>query len=344
MSRLSRRRLLKLTAAAAVASPIFCVRRAWGASGFDPIAPEPPPAPLGRVTNETLKMRALPTTQSGIVTQLIRDQVLLLDSQVVGQEVFEGNPLWYGTREGFVYSAYVQPIEPVLNDPDPDAARRRYWAEVTVPFTDARATPDPAARAVERFYFTCAFRVVGAQQDSGGGWWYRVQEGWGYVPGPWVRAEHLRFFPPEDLTPISPDMRDKRIFVDLTEQTMTCFEEGRGVLTCKVSSGYGDFGTPVGRHRVLFKVPAQRMKGGTGNDAYNLPGVAFPTYLTWSGVAVHSAYWHNDFGRRRSHGCLNVPADVARWVWRWTSPAAPYTSAIYYTPAGAQGTVVEVVG
>jgi lipoprotein-anchoring transpeptidase ErfK/SrfK len=83
------------------------------------------------------------------------------------------------------------------------------------------------------------------------------------------------------------------------------------------------------------------MTGRVGADYYDLPGMPFPTYITASAVAIHGTYWHNDYGRPRSHGCLNVPSPVARWFWRWTAPSAPY-AAIYRTPWDAQGTVVNV--
>ncbi len=94
----------------------------------------------------------------------------------------------------------------------------------------------------------------------------------------------------------------------------------------------------VGRFAIYSKLTSTRMTG----PGYDLPGVPFPTYITWKGVAIHGAYWHNDFGRPRSHGCLNVPAPVARWFWRWTTPSAPYEAAIYYAPKDAKGTVVQV--
>jgi lipoprotein-anchoring transpeptidase ErfK/SrfK len=47
------------------------------------------------------------------------------------------------------------------------------------------------------------------------------------------------------------------------------------------------------------------------------------TYFHWWGTAIHGTYWHNDFGRPRSHGCVNVPNEIAKWVYRWTTPAVP---------------------
>ncbi len=303
---------------------------------------EPPPAPLGRVTTDFLNVRRSPTTDSGLVHTLLRDGIMPLVEQVVGQAVLAHNPIWYRTDIGYVYSSFVQPINPTQNKPEPERAYTWFWGEVTAPYTDSRVAPDSKANVYLRLRYTGVFRVIGATQDVNGQWWYRLQEGVTYGPGPWAPAVDIRPIDPSELTPLSPEVRDKRIEVNLAGQTMTAYENGEPVMTCRVSSGYGSFGTPVGRHTVLFKYPTARMTGGEGADYYDLPGVGFPTFLTWNGVAIHAAYWHNDFGRPRNRGCLNVPAAVARWVWRWTAPAAPYANASYFTPAGAQGTPVIV--
>ncbi|MBN9188735.1 MAG: L,D-transpeptidase, partial [Microbacterium sp.] len=33
--------------------------------------------------------------------------------------------------------------------------------------------------------------------------------------------------------------------------------------------------------------------------------------------ALHGAYWHHNFGHRMSHGCVNMPLDVAKFVYYW---------------------------
>ncbi len=341
---LKRRTVLKWAGrlAAAACIPLIRVGAVEAAGTTQQFGAEPAPAPLGRVTTDFLNVRRSPTTHSALVRTLLRDGIMPLIEQVVGQAVIAHNPIWYRTDIGYVYSSFVQPINPTRNQPDPKRAATWFWGEVTVPYTDARLAPDPNARFFLRLYYTGVFRVIGAAQDAGGQWWYRLQEGVTYGPGPYVPAVDIRPIDPAELTPLSPEVRDKRIEINLARQIMTAYENGRPVLTSRVSSGYGNFGTPVGRHTVLFKYPTVRMTGGEGADSYDLPGVAFPTFLTWNGVAIHAAYWHNDFGRPRSHGCLNVPAHVARWVWRWTAPPAPYANASYFTPDGVQGTPVIV--
>jgi hypothetical protein len=59
-------------------------------------------------------------------------------------------------------------------------------------------------------------------------------------------------------------------------------------------------------------------------------------------LALHTAYWHDQFGVRRSRGCLNLAPRDARWLYFWSDPQVPpgWTSAIGV--AEAPGSVVRV--
>ena len=213
------------------------------------------------------------------------------------------NNVWFKTAEGYVFSSYVQPIENIKNMPElMDVVQQSCWGEVTVPYTDAYPAPTSSVPARQRLYYTGVFRIVDATTDERGVWWYRPKEGYAYVPSDWVVASDIRQIHPEELMPISPDSQNKFIWVELSTQTLVAYENGVPVLSSRVSSGYGDFFTPVGDHSVICKWPTARMTGGTGDDYYDLPG-----------VAIHTAYWHNDFGVMCSHGCLNVPSAVSCW-------------------------------
>ena len=125
-------------------------------------------------------------------------------------------------------------------------------------------------------------------------------------------------FLPSEFTPISPLAKDKRIEVSLKDQKLYAYEGDTLVYTARCATGARftiedvglvDFTTPIGEHTVVRKRPSRHMHGFEGRaDAYDLPGVPFCTYFTQSGAAVHGAYWHNDFGHPRSHGCVNVLA------------------------------------
>jgi lipoprotein-anchoring transpeptidase ErfK/SrfK len=41
-------------------------------------------------------------------------------------------------------------------------------------------------------------------------------------------------------------------------------------------------------------------------------------YFTTVGHAFHGTYWHNNFGAVMSHGCINVPMNLASVLYEWT--------------------------
>ena len=355
MTELTRRYFLKLagsTLCAAAALPFTNLARLYAAEGAtnEDVLPaydlrhlanplDAPPASLGRVATWSVRIYAEATRQSKFVRLARRDDVLPLYEQVVGEAVTSYNTIWYKTDDGYVHSAWVQPVEDILNPVD--LAQNNFWGEVTVPFSDSRRAPNPDTGRYIRIYYTGVFRVVEGVMGTDNQPWYRLQDGITWSPGPYVPAAYIRRIDPAELTPLSPGAR-KRVEVDLKAQTITAYENDVPVLISRVASGYGENRTPSGTHHVLFKSPTSRMIGGEGGDYYDLPGVPFPTYFTWRAAAIHGAYWHNDFGHPRSHGCLNVPAPVARWFWRWTEPVAPYEAAKYNTPRDETGTEIKV--
>ncbi len=351
MTDLTRRYFLKLagsTVCAAAALPFVNLAQRYAAKPISdgnmplgqlvsPLAA--PPASLGRVATYSVAVYAEATRHSTLVRQAHRDDILPLYEQIVGEAVTSYNAIWYKTDGGYVHSAWVQPVENILNPVD--LAQNNFWGEVTVPFSDSRRAPNPDTGRYMRVYYTCVFRVIEVVTGKDDQPWYRLQDGITWSPGPYVPAAHIRRIDPSELTPLSPGA-SKRVEVDLKAQTITAYENDVPVLTSLVASGYGANRTPTGTHHVLFKCPASRMTGGEGSGYYDLPGVPFPSYFTPQAAAIHGAYWHNDFGHPRSHGCLNVPAPVARWFWRWTEPSAPYDAKRYDTPRGGTGTEIKV--
>jgi hypothetical protein len=84
------------------------------------------------------------------------------------------------------------------------------------------------------------------------------------------------------------------------------------------------------------------MTDGAGDAAnYDLPGVPWVSFFTGNGDAFHGAYWHNDFGDPRSHGCINTPDNVAKFIYLWSNPYVPPGEDYLHLPG--EGTRVEVV-
>lgn len=108
----------------------------------------------------------------------------------------------------------------------------------------------------------------------------------------------------------------KRIEVNLTTQTLRAYEGGKVVYTTVISSGIKRYPTVTGTYRIYAKLLSQRMRGGTGADRYDLPNVPNVMYF-YKGYAIHGTYWHNNFGRPMSHGCVNANLKAATWLYKW---------------------------
>jgi LysM repeat protein len=122
--------------------------------------------------------------------------------------------------------------------------------------------------------------------------------------------------PPAEPTPPMGKYGPKWVDVDLTTQTMVAYEGETTVYTARVSSGTWDHPTVLGTYRVYAKYVTTRMKGGEGIERYDIPDVPYTMYF-YADYALHGAYWHNNFGNPMSHGCVNLPVDVAKWMYDW---------------------------
>jgi lipoprotein-anchoring transpeptidase ErfK/SrfK len=116
---------------------------------------------------------------------------------------------------------------------------------------------------------------------------------------------------------------EKWIEVDLAKQQLTAWEGNKIVRQFLVSTGrWGP--TPPGTFHIWYKTRSQRMTGGSKalGDFYDLPNV--PNNMFFNGpIAIHGAYWHNNFGHPMSHGCVNEPLADAAWMFEWAGPTVP---------------------
>lgn len=119
---------------------------------------------------------------------------------------------------------------------------------------------------------------------------------------------------------------ERWIEIDLSDQKLKAWDGNTLYLETLVSSGLPWYPTPVGEFSVWAKVRATKMEGGTGKYYYYLPNVPFVMFFqndkvpSWRGYGLHGTYWHSDFGRVRSHGCVNLPTSIADKLYYWTSP------------------------
>ncbi|SEC07182.1 L,D-transpeptidase family protein [Microbacterium hydrocarbonoxydans] len=110
----------------------------------------------------------------------------------------------------------------------------------------------------------------------------------------------------------------RKIDVNLSRQTATLYENGAVVRSWAISSGKSATPTDTGNFTVYAHVREQTMKSREPDGSITeTPNVPWVTYFNGD-EGFHGTYWHNDFGNPRSHGCVNMPIDVARFVYEWS--------------------------
>ena len=104
--------------------------------------------------------------------------------------------------------------------------------------------------------------------------------------------------------------------VNLSNQTTTLYSGDTPIRTFIISSGLPGTPTVTGTFYVWHKNTQQTMSGGSreAGTYYSIPNVHWNTYF-YRDYAFHEAYWHNDFGQPRSHGCVNMRAEDAKTLY-----------------------------
>jgi lipoprotein-anchoring transpeptidase ErfK/SrfK len=91
-----------------------------------------------------------------------------------------------------------------------------------------------------------------------------------------------------------------------------------------------------------WKIISKNMTAGNTQAGYSTPAVPWNTFIHGDGVAIHGAFWHNDFGEKRSHGCINVKPEDAKWIFRWTTPYITLQQSEQRMTYPDHGTIVSV--
>jgi lipoprotein-anchoring transpeptidase ErfK/SrfK len=179
--------------------------------------------------------------------------------------------------------------------------------------------------------------------------------------GAWLSSVDVRVARPAPL-PKGVAAGEKWIDVDTGEQIVTAYEGEIPVYITMVSSGR--FGSPTvkGEYRIWSKIAAIAMDNtddekeddeeeeATDTDSdtaeeephlFSLHDVPWTEFFKDS-YALHGVYWHDAFGNRRSHGCVNLSPKDAAWFYNWTEPAIPNGFWAVYSTKNYPGTLVRI--
>ena len=151
-------------------------------------------------------------------------------------------------------------------------------------------------------------------------------------PGEWVYHTWVGIVRP---VPRPEGVSGRWVAVDLYEQTLAAFEDDRMVFATLISSGLPGWETNEGLFNIWARFESDRMTGAEGAaDYYYLENVPYTMYFDGD-ISLHGTYWHDGFGYRHSHGCVNMSITDARWLFNWTS-AEPFREAPVYVFSSGQ--------
>lgn len=147
--------------------------------------------------------------------------------------------------------------------------------------------------------------------------------------GDWVGDRHAGRVDPAKKMPAWGKNGEKWIDVNLTKQVLVAYEGTKAVYATLISSGeagLGDHETTKSTKRGIFRIHTKYISITMDSDAvgeeFELRDVPYVQYFE-DGYALHGAYWHDKFGKPKSHGCINLSPEDARRLFWWTEPQVP---------------------
>ncbi|MCZ6807559.1 MAG: L,D-transpeptidase [Deltaproteobacteria bacterium] len=158
------------------------------------------------------------------------------------------------------------------------------------------------------------------QIETTKGAWTKLRE------GGWTKTADLarpRVVPP----PAGVGAHDRWIDVDIDQQVLVAYEGETPRYATLISSGRANRAseTPLGVFELWAKLDYTDMDDIERTDVrqnYSIQDVPWVQFFKGS-YGFHAAFWHNDFGRRRSHGCINLSPADARYLFQFTEPVLP---------------------
>ncbi len=179
------------------------------------------------------------------------------------------------------------------------------------PFPAPDVEPPEDTQRLDRYTFV---EIYDAAEGEDGAIWFDIGG------GRWIEDSYLGLVD-VDPRPERVGRSDFWVEVDLYQQTVAAYEGNRMVYATLASTGLPGFETNEG----LFTVYARHLEwdmwgGEVGDDYYYLQDVPHTMFFDQE-IALHGAYWHDNFGEVRSHGCVNLPPRSAEWIFYWSENA-----------------------
>ncbi len=307
----------------------------WVHSGWvrllDDGEPEPEPTRRGIVTADVLNVRARPgvATDNPPVDRLVRGtEVFLYEEAVVA------GATWYRIGTGrWVHGGWIRivttnaDVQPTVCDSLNDTRQELSGAALPVGWVvsstlNVRAEPATTSAMVGTVYHNQSLNIL-EERVVAGQKWYRIGAG-RWVYGANIGVARLKARPSSIRT------NERWVGINLSEQTVVAYEGDKPVYAALAATGMTYTPTVQGIFRTWGRFVSRKMVGGSAATGgyYYLEEVPWTCYF-YSGYALHAAYWHDAFGRPRSHGCVNLSPYDAWWIFKWSEPGGANSPAVY---------------
>ena len=215
------------------------------------------------------------------------------------------------------------------------------WVLPFAPSIETKHTPgygkeDPTGRSVSQYQIVQVYstRIVDGEE------WDLI------APDEWIDGRYIGKVNPTTTPPAGIE-NGRWIEINLFEQTMAVYDQGRLVFATLIATGLDPFFTKPGLFQIQRKLDSTLMSGSFAEDRsdyYYLEDVPWTMYYDHA-RALHGAYWRTAFGYPQSHGCVNLsPADshwlydwanIGDWVYVWDPSGQTPTDPNYYGEGGA---------
>lgn len=193
------------------------------------------------------------------------------------------------------------------------------WLQEAVKYRrDEQGNIVPTKESWSRHSFIPA--TGGMAKGDHGRWYWEMRDG------------SLAFYPDVTILKTAPrpqavGPKDKWLHVRVTWGWAIAYEGSTPVYATAISPGIDGISsrahaTAKGKQHVDWKLLSSDMSGRDKGKDWFVDEVPWTQYYKGN-FAVHGAWWHDDFGRPKSHGCINVPPADAMWLFGWMDPQLP---------------------
>ena len=229
-----------------------------------------------------------------------------------GQWVAEDHITWADVSEFSGVEIHTQPERPFA-----------WMLAEAYPSRFPGGPQDKSAEMIERYTL---MNIYGVEYVDGWEW---------YLVGPNEWVQQIRVAKVQPIArPEGVGKHDRWIAIDLYEQTAVAYEGDRMVFASLISSGLPQWGTHEGLFQVYDRFEATRMSGAAGQpDFYFIEEVPYVLYFDGD-IALHGTYWHDRFGYRQSHGCVNLSIMDSWWMYEFTKDEPHQDAHVYVYSSG----------